>query len=292
MPHFSSSIAILLVLSFVLINKAQAQLQVNLSPSKKSYLINEAVTVNVQITNNTGTELILKGTPSRPWLSFNITSAGKAVPKTTAVAYKPVSIPMGQTITRSVILSTSYALGNYGNYAVEAAVNMPGPTGHAISSNRDYFVVVGGRTMWSKKVGIPNVPGEVREYKLISFSGNNALELFANVSSVNRNRHINTISLGKVLSLRNTVGVLDQGNNMHVLYQVRPEYFGYACVSPKGKIVFAKYIKKFESSYPKLVRTAIGGVVVEGGEDFNPKAAAAERKKIHAASERPPGVYQ
>ena len=285
------SLLALLVLTLTM-TQAHAQVTVRLQMSKANYILNEPVTATVHITNHAGRQLVLKGEHNRAWLNFHLTSGGRVIPNARLMDYKPVVIPAGQTVARSIAINTTYALGNMGNYVCTASVNMPGPTRNGFSSNRTQFTITSGRTAWVQRAGIPNAPGEVREYKLLTFSGNRSLELFAQVSSANNGRNIATIPLGKILSFRKPTGTLDRANNMHVIYQVKPNLFTHTCISPNGQVISAAHHQRGATGDPRLITFANGEVRIAGSIPYDPAAEAAQRKKIHNISERPPFVYR
>ncbi len=269
-----------------------AQIAVSLEMNKQSYILNEPVSATIQITNHAGRQLVFRGNSARPWLSFHLVSNGKAVPIARRMNYNALVIPAGQTVSRKININSTYSLGRMGNYTCTATVNMPGPTRNGFTSNRDHFTVTGGRTVWVQRAGIPKAPGEIREYKLITFSGNRALELFAQVSSANSGLHIATIPLGKVLTMRRPTGTLDSANNMHALYQVKPSLFTHVTISPNGKILSATHHKRGKSGSDPRLYPLNGAVVVAGAIPFSPEAEAAQLKKIRNISERPAFIFR
>lgn len=278
--------------SICLLPEAKAQVAVRLQMNKANYILNEAVTATVHITNHAGRDLVLRGDATRPWLNFHLTSGGRVIPNARRMNYRPVVIPSGQTVARSVAISTSFALGSMGNFSCVASVNMPGPTRNGFTSNRTQFTITNGRTVWEQRAGIPNAPGEIRVYKLLTFSGNSAMELFAQVSSKNSGRNIATIPMGKILTFRRPTGTLDGSNNMHALYQVKPNLFAHSCISTTGQVKFTSYHKRGASGDPRLITFGNGEVRVAGGIPYSPQAEAAQRKKIHNISERPAFIYK
>lgn len=270
----------------------QAQVAVRLQMSKPNYMLNEAVTATVFITNHAGRQLVLRTEGQRPWLNFHLTSSGRMIPISRRINYRAVVIPAGQTVSRTVSLSSTYSLGNMGNYTCSASVNMPGPTHNGFASNRTHFTVTSGRPIWVQRAGIPGAPGEIREYKLTTFSGNRATELYAQVSSANRNQHIATIPLGKILTFRKPTGTLDSSNNMHCLYQVKPNLFSHSCITPKGQVKFTSHYRRGASGDPRLITFSNGEVRVAGGIPYDATAEAQQRKKIRNISERPPFIYR
>ena len=277
--------------SLLACGQAYSQVAVRLEMSKPSFILNEPVNATVFITNHAGRELVLRGSGMHPWLSFYLTSSGRVVPLARHVNYKPVVIPAGQTVSRTVSVSSSYSLGMVGNYTCVATVNMPGPTRNGFTSNRVHFTINKGRVNWVQRAGIPSAPGEIREYKLLTFSGNRYMELYAQVTSANTGMNIRTIPLGKLLSFRKPSATLDGDNNMHVLYQVKPNLFTHVAISPKGEVLAVDQHKRGAMGDPRLMTFGDGAVKVAGSIPYNAAAEREQRKKIHSVTDRPAGVF-
>ncbi|MGB2403234.1 MAG: hypothetical protein ACPIA7_07460 [Akkermansiaceae bacterium] len=272
-------------------HQASAQLVVRLELSKSSYIVNEPIKATVYLTNNAGREVTLSEKHGRPWLDFIITARGRGVTPSKPTNYGAIILAAGETVARSVTLNSSYALETMGNYMCQVYIQMPEAGRNGFVSNRVSFNVMKGRVMWNQRVGIPGAPDEIREYELLSFTGNRSMELFAHVTSVNRKQEIATIPLGKIISFRKPTGMLDGANNMHALYQLRPDMFGHSCVTPSGILQFTKFHKRGATGDPRLTRFANGEVLVAGSVLFDPVAEEAQRKKVRNASERPPFIY-
>lgn len=280
------------LLSLLACNQAHSQVMVRLKMNKGNYILNEPVTATVTITNHAGRELVLRGDGTRSWLSFQLSANARVIPSVRRMNYRPVVVPAGQTVARQVSISSSYSLGQMGNYTCLAMVNMPGTGLNSYSSNRVHFTIANGRTAWLQRAGIPGAPGEIREYKLLTFTGNRSMELFAQVNSANTGANVRTVPLGKILSFRKPRGTLDGGNNMHAIYQVKPNLFTHTCISPKGAVLSSEQYKRGASGDPRLETFSNGQVVVQGGIAFDAAAAEVERKKIHNITDRPSGVYR
>ena len=283
--------ALICVITIAALPQAKAQVIVRLELNKSSYIINEPVKAIIYITNHTGRELTLSDQNGRPWLNFNISSRGRPVYPARRINYGAAIIPAGQTVARSVSLNVSYALEKMGNYTTQAYIQMPGSSTDGFASNRAHFTVTKGRVEWSQRVGVPDAPDEIREYELLTFTGNRAMELFAHVTSTNRGQEIATIPLGKIISFRKPTGTLDAANNLHALYQVKPDMFGHSCITPSGVLKFTTFHKRGSSGDPRLMIFADGEVRIAGGVLFDPVAEEEARKKVRNASERPPFIY-
>ena len=290
MKHTAALICAI-VITIATLPQAKAQVIVRLELSKSSYIINEPVKAIIYITNHAGRELTLSNENGRPWLDFNISSRGRPVYPARRINYGAAIIPAGQTVARSVSLNVSYALEKMGSYTCQAYIQMPGSSTDGFASNRAHFTVTKGRVEWSQRVGVPDAPDEIREYELLTFTGNRAMELFAHVTSTNRGQEIATIPLGKIISFRKPTGTLDAANNLHALYQVKPDLFGHSCITPSGVLKFTTFHKRGASGDPRLMTFADGEVRIAGGVLFDPVADEEARKKVRNASERPPFIY-
>ena len=290
MKHTAALICAI-VITIATLPQAKAQVIVRLELSKSSYIINEPVKATIYITNNAGRELTLSSENGRPWLDFNISSRGRPVYPARRINYGAAIIPAGQTVARSVSLNVSYALEKMGSYTCQAYIKMPGSSTDGFASNRAHFTVTKGRVEWSQRIGVPDAPDEIREYELLTFTGNRAMELFAHVTSTNRGQEIATIPLGKIISFRKPTGTLDAANNLHALYQVKPDLFGHSCITPSGVLKFTTFHKRGASGDPRLMIFADGEVRIAGGVLFDPVAEEEARKKVRNASERPPFIY-
>jgi len=290
MKHAAALICAI-VITIAALPQAKAQVIVRLELSKSSYIINEPVKAIIYITNHAGRELTLSNENGRPWLDFNISSRGRPVYPARRINYEAAIIPAGQTVARSVSLNVSYALEKMGSYTCQAYIKMPGSSTDGFASNRAHFTVTKGRVEWSQRIGVPDAPDEIREYELLTFTGNRAMELFAHVTSTNRGQEIATIPLGKIISFRKPTGTLDAANNLHALYQVKPDLFGHSCITPSGVLKFTTFHKRGASGDPRLMIFADGEVRIAGGVLFDPVAEEEARKKVRNASERPPFIY-
>jgi len=290
MKHAAALICAI-VITIAALPQAKAQVIVRLELSKSSYIINEPVKAIIYITNHAGRELTLSNENGRPWLDFNISSRGRPVYPARRINYGAAIIPAGQTVARSVSLNVSYALEKMGSYTCQAYIKMPGSSTDGFASNRAHFTVTKGRVEWSQRIGVPDAPDEIRKYELLTFTGNRAMELFAHVTSTNRGQEIATIPLGKIISFRKPTGTLDAANNLHALYQVKPDLFGHSCITPSGVLKFTTFHKRGASGDPRLMIFADGEVRIAGGVLFDPVAEEEARKKVRNASERPPFIY-
>ena len=280
------------LLGLLAYSQATAQVSVHLQMNKKSYVVGEPITATLNITNRSGRRLVLSNNQVSSWLNFEISNSGRSIPPARKVNYKSAVIPAGQSIARSVNVSTAYAIGRFGNYTCSASVRLPGSTINGTSSNRVHFTVGKGRAVWRERAGLHKSPKQIREYGLVTFNGNGGLELYAEVKSKNTGLSIATVPLGKVINFRNPTASIDRQSNMHALYQVKPDLFTHVKISPNGRILSSSHHKRGRLGAPRLTTFTSGEVVVAGSVPFDPKKAAADRRKIHPISERPPILFK
>ena len=78
----------------------------------------------VTISNLSGHDLLLDDADSQKWFSFQVTTGeGRIVPPLNLDYHlQPLSIPAGQTVKRSLNLSSLYAVQEFGLYRVKASV--------------------------------------------------------------------------------------------------------------------------------------------------------------------------
>jgi len=271
---------------------AYSQVVVRLKMKKSNFMVNEPVIATISITNHAGRELVLRGEGRKPWLNFLLTSSGRNIPLARIVNYRPLVIGSGQTVSRDVSISSSYSLGYVGNFTCTASVSMPGSSGLGFTSNRAHFTISRGRVLWVQRAGVPDAPREIREYKLLSFSASQTMTLYAQVSSANTGANIRTLPLGKMLSFRKPTATLDGKNNMHVLYQVKPNLFTHVCISATGAVISSSQHRRGASGDPRLMTFGDGKVVVAGGLKYDAAAETKKRNLIHSVTDRPAGVYR
>lgn len=275
-----------------LFSLAHSQVIVRMTMDKPNYILGESITAVIQITNHAGRKLILGNEGNTPWLSFELSSQGRGITPARRMAYRTVAIEAGQTVARRIDLSASYGLGSTGNYMCQAFIKMPGYQGTVFNSNRCLFTVAHGLSLWSQRVGLPQHPGEVRQYDLVQFSANRFIELFARVSSSNRSHVIAVVPLGRMLNFRRPNGTLDKKNCLHALFQVQPNIFCHAIVTPEGERRSIDFIKRGAIGDPRLVTFANGEVKVAGAVPYDPQAEKAKRDAIHKATDRPSFFYK
>ena len=113
-----------LLLGFVVLVPAAAQVQVDVALKRSLYMVYEPLICNVTITNLSGGTLALEDTPREKWFGFQIeTVDGRPLPPINPhYQNQTVEIEAGQRLTRSINITPLYPLSEFGTYRVRAVV--------------------------------------------------------------------------------------------------------------------------------------------------------------------------
>lgn len=271
---------------------AQAQLTTSLALSKKQYLAGEPVVAVVTITNHAGRELTFYSDGRRQWLDFMLRNQrGEMVTPRGSPNFGKMTIRAGESLAREVNLSQFFHLDEQGNFSVAAVVHMPGNTGEGSSTNRMLFTQSLGAPYWTQKVGIPDKPGQTREYRILNFNGDKSSQIYAQVVDGRTGQKVRTFLLGDVLMLRKPLATVDRNQRMHIMFLATPTMWVHCQVDMDGKLVDRQIHQRGSEGDPKLMTFADGTVSVSNSIPYDQKAAAEAKAKIRKASDRPAGVY-
>jgi hypothetical protein len=256
--------------------------------SKSEYVAHEQVSATVTITNRAGRDLVLQGRGDLNWLSFEMWDAqGRPMtPRRGAVIVQAARIPAGQSISKTIDLNAIFFLSDLGRYRARAAVRLFEGEGAIFGSNTMGFNVTKAREIYKQRVGVPG-SRNVREYRVLSFSGQQKTTLYVQVEDVSSGRILQTQPLGEALMFRKPTATVDGNNNLHLLYLVNPTTFVRVRISPDGDFQGRDFHKRGSTGSPRLVTFANGEVQVAGGIPYDPKAEQRLQNKIRRLSERP-----
>ncbi len=272
---------------------ASAQIDVRLQMARKTFVAGEPVPVTVSITNHSGQDLTLQGTKSLGWIDFTVSSSnGSPLSPKGRTTFGSVKIPFGQTMARSFDLSQIYPLREMGNFSVYGVVRLPGQTTEGFISNRLLFNINTARPYWTQRVGLPGKAGQMREFRVLNFTGGKKAMLYAQVVDLKTGSAMQTHSLGEYLNFRKPSVTLDSRQVMHVLYLIGPDVWSHARVGPDGTLLGSKLHKTAGSSDPGLYTLQDGSVQVGNSIPYDPKAEAEARGKARKASERPAFIFE
>lgn len=194
-------------------------------------------------------------------------------------------------MAREVDLTQHFSLIEPGNFSVAAVVRMPGQEGDT-ATNRAIFNLEPGRLYWSQKVGIPNKPGQTREYRVINFTGGRVAQLYAQIVDNRTGMPLRTFPLGDCLSIRKPTVTVDRNQRLHVLFLSTPTMYVHCEVDSDGRMTNRQIHQRGPQGDPMLLTSATGQVGVANSIPYDPKAAAAAREKARKASDRPAFIYE
>lgn len=284
-PLFS---ALIVVASTV---TAWGQLSVNIQMNQSQTLAGEAVLVAVTITNHSGSDITLANNGRTPWLDMVVKrGSGEPAAALGRANFGAVQIASGQSMSKTIEISSLYNLREPGSYSVSALIRSEGNTNGFIS-NRLLFTTVNVRPDWSQKVGVPGQPGKTHEFRVINFTNASKSMLYVQVVDAKTGISLQTINLGQALLFRKPQAAVDRSQNLNVLYLATPEFYVHARIDVNGRFLGRELHKRGGSGDPRLMTFADGSVKVAGSILYDEKAEAEARAKIRKISERPPYTY-
>ena len=252
---------------------AQAQLTVGARMTRDIFLLYEPLSVLVTVHNISGRPVQLDEVAGRHWLDFTIAyEDGREV--LCLARLQPegaVTIPPGQTITRTVDLLPLYDLRTRGNYRAQAAVNNGGV--RTLSAPLR-FNIIQGRETWAQTVGLPvseDQPEEYRTFLLQTRREGQSDRLYVCVRDNKKGIVYGLLEMGSYVPLGEPSVRFDKAACLHLLYQSGPRAFGYVRVDPSARVLDRAGYSDY-SSKPELVSDLEGAVTVRGGEKVFPRS--------------------
>lgn len=277
------------VISLAAVPAAWAQVRVDLALRRSLFVRYEPVIATVTVTNMSGRDLELRDDGNHKWFSFNIESAtGALVPPYHAdYSLEPVTIGVGESISRVVNITPLYPISEYGIYRVRAVI-FDASVGRYFSSNPPLNVeITEGRMIWQQIVGVPGADGQSasRTLTLLSHRLPDQTQLYIRIEDKENGLVFCTAQLGRVITFNKPEVELDANNNIFILQNTSPKTFLFTKVSLDGKILERKDYASTQQSRPSLVRGPSGQPEVVGGLYLDPAAVAAQK-----AAPKPPSV--
>ncbi len=258
---------------------AFAQLGMELTMSRSTFMQYEPVFACVTIRNDSGKALVFGKDPHlQGFLLFDIVdSFGRPVEKVGKEDIIVDSLVLGPGETKSLVFQISqfYNLRKLGIYRARAYVS------HAMLPNeyqtKDIrFTVDSGAEMWRRDVGVPvfnqsenvNPQGEQRSYSLRSLTDNSIRYFYLVIED--KKKIYGVMRLGEAMAREPFKADVDMLSRFHVLLPVTPKIFHYMVFELNGDNSVNKYLRTTDT-IPSLVRDPVSGkVMVSGGSDALP----------------------
>ncbi|HUJ09153.1 MAG TPA: hypothetical protein VL171_03940 [Verrucomicrobiae bacterium] len=251
----------------------QAQIAVQLSMDRDTWMVYESIPVTVKIRNFSGRPIRISGQADAPWLSFLITDVADVTIGTVAKlpGWDAVTLAPGQTVSRIMDLLPYYDLRQRGTFSVRAIVKTDAI--ESLSAPVE-FTVLNGREIWKQITGLPVASGqtneEYRTYSLLKLRLAHNDVLYVGVEDEARGRVYGMIPLGDALALGEPSAKIDIAGHLHILYRSGPRSYSYAEIDPQAQTV-KRMVYSDMLSVPQLVANETGSVTVRGGEQTYPK---------------------
>ena len=266
-----------LLLSF----QAHAQLEMQLQPVRKDFIVGENVALRITITNQTDASITLKNTPGRPWLNFTVSKRGEQslISPIAAGRFPELVLTPGSTRSFEFNLKSLYRLSTAGNYAAIATIRMPDGVS-TYGSNRALFTLTNGGKV--KEFNIQARGESIRlSLRLAKVNGKDCL--FGQAINRNTNQVIGACYMAEYVTFMKPVVLLDRAQNLHMLCQSSPEFYTYSVMNTHGKRSSAQLYKR-TGDLVDLISTGNGIMPVGLTPYVAPKPGS---ENIRKASERP-----
>jgi hypothetical protein len=287
----------LLLLSLVWVlgalNPAQAQFMTNIKLNKDNYMTYEPVEATITISNRSGGDVVMGGPNGLSWLTFEVVNPnGSPVPSIGLRSEEALVFKSGDTLSRKVLISNSYPFSEYGNYVISASVYHP-PSQQYYGSNKVRASFSDAKPFWEQSFGVPvGLPGagQIRRYAISTMRDLDRTYLYVRLIEEQTKLKLATFCLGTCVMVADPQISVDKANKLHVLFMAAPHIYAHVTVDTSGKIVKRHYYKEIETNRPQLYVQADQEIGVQGGDVYDPTAAADPKPKGRSVGEKPPGL--
>jgi hypothetical protein len=287
-----SSSCVLLLVFFVWITSAQAQIGLGLASDRPEYLLYEPIEIKITVSNQTPDPMDLSRSAGGkgPWLDFYVTtSKGQEIMATNAKWSAPkLILPSADTESFFVNITPLFEIREAGKYEVTAQVRYEG---EVVGSRTLAFQVVNGAAIWEKTRKLipsskdPEKTPRVRNYSLLVHRQKPKDMLYLRIIDPENELVYCTTPLGPITNFKEPTTILDVHGNIHVFHRSGIRVFTYSLYSPNGKKINTRFFSNIGSE-PQLVYLDNHEIQVVGGEEnfegkdrrhsFIPTAPAAE----------------
>lgn len=277
----------------VWVPEASGQYTIKLSLDKKTFLSQEPMRATVELSNNSGSDVVMGGPANTNWLSFHLEDAtGRQYPPVQVEVEEPFVFKAGAVMKRQIQMSDNHAIADIGAYGVHAVV-YHAPTQSYYQSNRVRFAVTEVKAFWEQDFGVPQGlqdAGRVRKYSLHVLREDDGSRLYFRLTDDRSQMRVATYSLGPVNLALDPSFTMDSKNRLQVFFLAAPQIFVHCVIGPDGTLVSRKYYKEGKDNRPVLA-TRAGEIFVAGGILFDPNAPVVTPQNTgRTASQRPPGL--
>ena len=237
-----------------------AQLDLRLETPKSSYLQYAPIPVTVNLKNLGGQEIVLEGTPEKPWLEMIVQSIdGLLLRPDRPLAPPSLTLKPGESRTLSLDLAPHFLVREPGGYRVRASVLLP--SGENLLTEPLPFLIGRGEVVWS----VPRGQGQERRiFSLLKFYEDPNVGLYLRVEVPGQNLVYPTRRLGPFLPLGKPTAEFDSENHLHLLHTVAAGQHRLTVVNLDGTVL-REELRQETTEKPRLRKSPDGLVDVVGG---------------------------
>lgn len=296
---------VLPLLWLAMLTALPAQLVVQATLPRTTYLPGEVVTMEVSVTNQSGRPVAFGTHDGRSWLSVEVNDVeGRPLSDSSDVVTDPFLLRNGETCAFEVPISAMADLLREGSYRARAKVFYPALDGEFVTDWRRIRVREGA-VLWEETIGLPTQAqgeGRHRTFRVIRGRIREFSVLFVDVSEPQRHQKYAVFPLGSFIENTRPKIELDRNAVLHVLFQANPSRFVYLQVDHMGNLIEDRQMSA-DAGRPRLALGEDGTVSFTGPPALGEAEAAAvgpDGLPVEGAgwggadtpsvSERPPGL--
>ena len=260
----------LTLLTAGLAGHAAAQIEVDLTLARRTYMIYEPLVATVTVTNLAGRDVTFADEPGKQWFNVEVTTMDGQVIQPYNPDYKlhPLVVPAGQIVKRRIDLNPLFPIREAGTHRLRANVYLS-DANRFFASRYATFDIAEGQLIWRQDIGVPGNTFDTREVSLLTFQRPDRLELYARVRETESGSVYASTPLGRMVANgTNPQALFDRRNTLHVLHEAAPGAYLHSELTTESEevsITQQAYVKK-GTVRPTLSRTAAGDVEVRGGQ--------------------------
>lgn len=255
---------------------ARAQVQMEVSLSRRSYILYEPIIATVSITNHAGQDLEFRDVPGKQWFNVEMYGGENQMVPPYDPDYKlsPLIVPAGQTVKRRIDLTPLFPVREIGPHHIRANLYLS-DADRFFYSNNALFDLTDGHVLWQQTVGTPK--GEVRHMSLLSHRLLDRIMLYVRVRDSDGPNVYTTQSIGRVITTgSDPQTMLDNQNVLHIVHEAVPKGYYYTQISVDGARLGQTVYTSEGQSRPHLVKLPDGEVAVRGGKAQEASTTATE----------------
>lgn len=270
----------------------EAQIKVDLKIPRRLFIVYEPIIATVAVTNLTGRDIVLQDKGENRWFSFQVMTADDRPVPPLDLNYQlePLPIAAGQTVKRSVNLTSLYAIRDFGLHRVRANIYFA-DLDRYFSSPVDNVDLTEGKLIWQQTVGVPEGKAGAGEYRTLSLLTHRQMKdnmLYARVEDKEGGIVYTTCQLGRVLTAYEPQVLLDEQNQISVLQLVGPKTYLLSRVGVNGEWLGQRTYNEVKTR-PHLRKSPAGAVQIVGGQLDVPVMRPEGAPPLPKLSDRPPG---